>query len=256
MDIMLKAGIDVGSVNTVIVLFDCDHGKIMNHLIASLDETGLTYRGMFKKMLDRVGVKREKINSIVATGRGRSLIDFADRQSSEVVCQAKAAKWLFPYAGVVINLGAETSRVIQLGDNGRATSFAANDKCAAGSGLFLDSMAHLMNIPVTEIGPMALKAGSGKDVSSRCAVFAESEVISHIHQGIPKEEILAGIHRALADRILDLCSRITIKPDVVVTGGVAKNPAIIAELKRKLNLTIHIPAEPQIMGALGAALID
>jgi len=116
-------------------------------------------------------------------------------------------------------------------------------------------MAYLIGVPLAEMGELALAAETAEEVSSRCAVFAESEVISHIHRGVAKEHILAGLHRAVADRILDLASRVAIRPDVVVTGGVAKNLAIIKELQAKLVLTVRLPPEPQIVGALGAALL-
>lgn len=250
---MVPVGIDVGSVNTVVVLLH--HGRILSHLIVDPDEGLSEPRRVMEEALKAVGFDWGDIDSVVATGRGRNSIDFAQKKSSEVVCQARGAFWLFPSARSVLNLGAESSRVISLDESGRARSFATNDKCAAGSGLFFDSMAELMGMPVAEIGRLALGAESVEEVSSRCAVFAESEVISHIHRGVSRESILAGLHQAVVDRILDLSSKVTIMPEVVLTGGVAKNPAIIRELEEKLGLAVHLPPEPQIVGALGAALL-
>lgn len=250
---MALAGIDVGSVNTSVVILD--EGRILSHLIVCTGEAGSEPRQAVELALRTAGLGWGEISGVVATGCGRSGVDFAQRRSSEVVCQARGALWLFPSARTVINLGAESSRAISLNDDGRVQSFATNDKCAAGSGLFLESMAYLMGVPVAEMGKLALGAETAEEVSSRCAVFAESEVISHIHRGVAKERVLAGLHRAVADRILDLVSRVTIRQEVVVTGGVAKNPAIIRELEAKLGLTVHLPPEPQIVGALGAALL-
>lgn len=250
---MVLAGIDVGAVNTAVVLLD--RGRILSHLVTNPDETDTNPGQLMEQALDAAGLGWGDIAAVNATGRGRSGIHFAQKQSSEVVCQARGALWLFPAAGSVINLGAENTRVISLGQGGRVKSFATNDKCAAGSGLFLDSIADLMGVAVAEIGGLALKADTAEAVSSRCAVFAESEVISHIHRGITKERILAGVHQALTDRILDLCSRTALRPEVVITGGVAKNPAIICELESKLGLATRLPFEPQIVGALGAALL-
>jgi predicted CoA-substrate-specific enzyme activase len=250
---MVMVGIDVGSVNTVVVLLN--DGRILSHLIVDPDEGIAEPRLVMEEALKAVEFGWEDVDSVVATGRGRNGIDFAQKKSSEVVCQARGAFWLFPSARSVLNLGAESSRVISLDENGRPRSFATNDKCAAGSGLFFDSMAELMGVPVDEIGRLALGADSAEQVSSRCAVFAESEVISHIHRGVSRESILAGLHQAVVDRILDLSSKVTIMPEVVVTGGVAKNPAIIRELEEKLQLAVHLPPEPQIVGALGAALL-
>lgn len=250
---MALAGIDVGSVNTSVVILD--KGHILTHLTVGPGETGSEPRPAVELALAAAGLDWGEIAGVVATGRGRRGVDFAQRQSSEVLCQARGVLWLFPPARTVINLGAESSRAISLNDDGMVQSFVTNDKCAAGSGLFLESMAYLTGVPVTEMGQLALGAETAEDVSSRCAVFAESEVISHIHRGVAKERILAGLHRAVADRILDLVSQVTIRQEVVVTGGVAKNPAIIKELEAKLGLTVRIPPEPQIVGALGAALL-
>lgn len=250
---MAVAGIDVGSVNTSVVILD--DGRILSHFIVGSGEAGSEPRLAMELALGTAGVGWGQIAAVVATGRGRSGVDFAQRQSSEVLCQARGALWLFPSARTVINLGAESSRVISLNDYGRVQSFATNDKCAAGSGLFLESMAYLMGVPVAEMGALALGAETAEEVSSRCAVFAESEVISHIHRGVAKERILAGLHRAVADRILDLVSRVTIRQEVVVTGGVAKNRALIKELEARLGFAVRLPREPQMVGALGAALL-
>ncbi len=250
---MAVAGIDVGSVNTAVVILD--DGRILSYSIVSSAEEGSDTRQAMELVLGEAGLGRGAIAAVVVTGCGRSSVDFAQRQSSEVVCQSRGALWLFPSARTVINLGAESSRVISIDAYGKVQSFATNDKCAAGSGLFLESMAYLIGVPVADMGELALAAETAEEVSSRCAVFAESEVISHIHRGVAKERILAGLHQAVADRILDLASRVTIRPEVVVTGGVAKNPAIIKELEVKLGLAVRLPPETQMVGALGAALL-
>ena len=250
---MTAGGIDVGSVNTSVVLLD--DGRILAQLVLGSDSGDSEPRRAMELALGTAGCDWGQLGPVVATGRGRSSVDFAERQSSEVVCQARGALWLCPAARTVINLGGESSRVISINVEGRVTSFATNDKCAAGSGLFLESMAYLMEVPVTDMGTMALKASAAEEVSSRCAVFAESEVISHIHRGVAKERILAGLHRAVADRILDLVSRVTVAPQVVVTGGVAKNAAVVKELEARLGYPMWLPPEPQVVGALGAALL-
>jgi len=250
---MIQAGIDAGSLNTAVVLFN--HDRVFLKLIVNPDESQSNPRRVMEQALAMAGLGWENIDSLVATGRGRGNIDFASKKRSEVTCQARGAFWLFPGVRSVLNLGAESSRIISLAEDGRVNTFATNDKCAAGSGLFFDSMADLMGMSVAEMGSLTLKAESAEEVSSRCAVFAESEVISHIHRGVAKEKILAGLHRSVVDRILDLCRKITIQPEIVITGGVAKNPAITTELEKKLGFRILIPDEPQIVGALGAALL-
>ncbi|MDY6892521.1 MAG: acyl-CoA dehydratase activase, partial [Chloroflexota bacterium] len=250
---MVQVGIDVGSFNTsVVILADT---TILAYYVVSSDEGESEPGRVTGLALEAAGLHWDGISTVVATGCGRSSVDFAHEKSSEVVCQARGSLWLFPEARTVINLGAESSRAISLNEQGKVRSFATNDKCAAGSGLFLESIAHLMGIPVAEMGELALGAETTEEVSSRCAVFAESEVISHIHRGVPKENILAGVHQAIADRILDLISKITVMPDVVFTGGMARNPALMKELEKRLGLKACIPAEPRIVGALGAALL-
>lgn len=250
---MTVGGIDVGSVNTSVVVLN--DGGILSQLVLGSDSTDSEPHRAMELALEAAGHSWSQLGPVVATGRGRSSVDFAERQSSEVVCQARGAMWLCPAVRTVINLGGESSRVIRLNGEGRVTSFVTNDKCAAGSGLFLESMAYLMEVPVAAMGTMALEAGAADEVSSRCAVFAESEVISHIHRGVAKERILAGLHRAVADRILDLVSRVSVETQVVVTGGVAKNAAVVKELEARLGYPVWLPPEPQVVGALGAALL-
>jgi (R)-2-hydroxyacyl-CoA dehydratese activating ATPase len=250
---MFYAGIDVGAINTAVIILDQD--KVIRHKsVNSWTENSDPLRIM-NSAIEEAGLVWGKINGIVATGRGRGNCLFAKKQSPDVICQARGALYFFPSVRTIINLGAENSRIISLNDSGKVKAFAANDKCAAGSGLFLDSMAVLMGIPVSEMGELALKASSAEGVSSRCAVFAESEVISHIHRGVPKERILAGLHLAVTDRIMELSQKVTIEPDLVVTGGVAANRAIIKDMEMKLRLPVYIPPDPRIVGALGAALL-
>ena len=249
---MIHAGIDVGAINTAVVLLD---GERVLQLVVFSGTDGLDPLRIMDSALEKAGLEWGEIKGVVATGRGRGGCHFARKQSSDVVCQARGIKSLFPSARTIINLGAETSRVVCLNDNGKVNAFATNDKCAAGSGLFLDSMADLMGIPISEMGELALKAESAEGVSSRCAVFAESEVISHIHRGVARECILAGLHLAVTDRIMDLTQKLTLRPELVVTGGVAKNRAIIKDIENKLGLSVYLPPDPQIVGALGAALL-
>ncbi|MBN1381736.1 MAG: 2-hydroxyglutaryl-CoA dehydratase [Deltaproteobacteria bacterium] len=250
---MICAGIDIGAVNTAVVVLEGD--RITGSRVLDSFEESLDPRQVTDLLLEKSGIRWEDVRAFVATGRGRNGCTFAQKTGSDVACQARGAYWLFPSARTIMNLGAEASRVVSLDQHGRVISFATNDKCAAGSGLFLDSMAHLMNLDVSEIGEFALKAGSAIEVSSRCAVFAESEVISHIHKGESRENILAGLHTAVADRIFELSCKLTFMPDLVLTGGVAKNIAVVKLIEKKLGTPALVPSNPGIVGALGAALI-
>jgi len=251
---MLVAGIDVGARNvSAMILKDGD--MLSCYVLTSGEEGATVSRRAVQEALKKTDFDFADLQYIVATGCGRNSVPFAHRQSTEVVSQARGAFHLYPSARTVINLGAESSRAIRLGENGRVEAFTKNDKCAAGSGLFLETMSTLLEVPIEQMGELSLKADGFEEVSSICAVFAESEVISHIHRGVPKGHILAGLHRAVAGRILEMLGTTGIKGDVVVTGGVARNAAIIKELEKKTRLSTIVPPEPQIVGALGAALI-
>lgn len=250
---MLVAGIDVGARNiSAVVLLDSD---ILSYCVLTSGEAGATAaRAAVEEAIKQANLVFTDLQYVVATGSGRSSVPFANSQSTEVVCQARGAFYLSPSVRTVINLGAESSRAIRIGETGRVEAFAKNDKCAAGSGMFLETMSTVLEIPLEMMGEMSLRAKGCEEVSSICAVFAESEVISHIHRGVPKERILVGVHRAVASRILETLGTIGIKGAVMATGGVAKNAAIVRELEAKIGLSIIVPPEPQIVGAVGAAL--
>lgn len=251
---MAVAGIDVGCANIAVVIWD--KGCLCSwSLRACGEEVLVALEAALLEACHGAGLSQDLISGVVATGVGCEVVAFARRRSSEVVCQARGAFRLFPEARTVLNMGAESARAIRLNGQGRVLSFITNDRCAAGAGLFLESMARLLELSMEEVGPLSLQAPRAEEVSSRCAVFAESEVISHVHRGVPREEILAGIHEALADRILEIAARVGLRREVVATGGLAKNQALLRELERKAGLPILRPQEPQIMGALGAALL-
>lgn len=250
---MLVAGIDVGARNiSTVVLWDSD---ILSHYILTTGAAGATAsRTAIEEALRQAGLDFADLQCTVATGCGGNSVPFADFQSTEVVCQARGVFYLSPSVRTVVNLGAESSRAIKVGETGRVEAFSTNNKCAAGSGVFLETMSTVLEIPIESMGELSLKADSYEEVSSICAVFAESEVISHIHRGVPKDRILAGVHRSVTDRILETLGTVGIKSDVMATGGVAKNLAIIKELENKIGLGIIVITEPQVVGALGAAL--
>ena len=248
----IVAGIDVGSHNVSAVLLD-PSGVLGHAVLASAEEGESAARRSLEEACARCG-DLPIPEAVVATGCGRSHVSFATRKSSEVLCQARGAHHLFPEARTVINLGAESNRAVRISPEGRATAFATNDKCAAGSGRFLELMARVLEVPLEEMDELALAADRRAEVSSRCTVFAESEVISHIHRGVPKAQILAGIHAAVVDRIVELAGRIDFEPEVAVTGDLARNRALLAELRSRLDLPLLVPSEPRIVGALGAAI--
>jgi len=250
---MLVAGVDVGARNVSAVILQDGH-IVASGILTLAGEGAVASREAITQALKKTAFAFADLRCVVATGCGASSVPFAHRQSAEVVCQARGTFWLLPSARTVLNLGAESSRAIRVGASGRVEAFAKNDRCAAGSGLFLETMSRVLEVPLAEMGDLSLKANGWEEVSSICAVFAESEVISHVHRGVPRERILAGVHKAVASRILETLGKVGIKSDVVATGGVAKNKAVVRELEGQIRLGITVPAEPQLVGALGAAL--
>ncbi len=248
------AGIDVGAHSTKAVIMSS--GAILATAEVVSGEGGeAAARQALEAALAQAGLAWDDVSSIVATGVGRTAVSFAHKQSSEVACQAKGVGYLLPGTGFVINLGAESSRALRLNDQGRVEGFSNHEKCAAGSGLFLETVARILQINVEEMGELALTASASEEVASHCAVFAESDVISHIHRGLPREVILAGVHQAVADRLMEVAQHARPRSPVVMTGRPARNRALVSEIERRLGLPIAVPETPELVGALGAALL-
>jgi len=250
---MLTSGIDVGSLTAKCAL--CEDGKIVGYRVIRIaHDLKKTARRIFDEALEMAGVDKKDVECIVATGYGRKSVGFADKMVTEISCHAKGAFHLLPKTRTVIDIGGQDSKVIAMDDNGKVIDFVMNDKCAAGTGRFLEVMADALEVDIAELGGLSLKAGKRVKISSTCTVFAESEVIGHIANNAAVEEIVAGIHDAIASRIISLAKRIRIEEDVVLTGGVAKNVGVKKALEEKLGSEIKVPHEPQVTGAIGAAL--
>jgi len=251
---MIVAGIDVGSLSTKVVVMQDDEILSANTLTTG-EEAAVMAEKTLNQALRKANISFDQLENIVATGYGRKSVPFTDKSKSEMMCHARGAYWLFPSARTVIDIGAESVKVIRLNENGGVEDFAGNDKCAAGTGIFLDTMAKAMEVPIEEVGEISLKYKERAQISSMCAVFAESEVVSHVHRGTPRNDILAGIHESIAERIFGMSNRVGIKEDVVITGGVAKNIGMIKALEEKFGVKVYVPEDPEIIGAFGAALI-
>ncbi len=250
----LYAGIDVGSLTTEAVLL---RGReILGYAITrtGADAAGAAERAL-RAALERAGVPRAEVARCVATGYGRMRVPFAQRQVTEITCHARGASFLYPGARTVIDIGGQDSKVIRLEADGSVTDFLMNDKCAAGTGRFLEVMAQALELAVEALGEVDREAERAAEISSMCTVFAESEVVSLIARGVPRPEIVRGLHAAVAERTAALAHRVGVVPEVVMTGGVAKNKGVVAALAARLGVPILVPPEPQIIGALGAALV-
>lgn len=253
---MIVAGIDIGSITTEALLFDREKG-ILGYTIF---ETGADSRKTSELALDKAltypGKERSDIAYTVATGCGRKRVAFAKETITEITCIAKGVNYLFPEARMVIDIGGQDTKVIRLDEKGRVLEFEMNDKCAAGTGRFIEVMASALTVDLSKIGELSLNHKKDLTISSICTVFAESEVISLVSEGEELEDILFGIHRAIADRTMGLINRLgNVEGEVVMTGGVAKNIGVVRALEKALNKSIKISAEPQVVGSLGAAVL-
>jgi predicted CoA-substrate-specific enzyme activase len=250
---MAFIGIDVGAQTIKIVVLKEEN--LFSKIIVGKGEEVFFDKVILEEFLKGSGLSLEEVFSILATGVGKSTISIADKKRSEEICHARGAYWIFPSVRTVLDIGAEGSRAMKLDEGGRVVDFTVNSKCAAGTGTFLEAMAKIMELSVEEMGQLAVEATGKARISSYCAVFAESEVISNIHRGIPKEHIISGIHESIVDRLVELLNTIKIKEDLALCGGVAKNIGVIKALEKRIGLKVCVPEKPEITGALGAALI-
>ncbi len=253
---MIFAGIDIGSTTTEVVLLD-ENRKI---LAKSQNLTGFDLEAAaeqaFASSCGEAGCTTDDFTYCVSTGYGRELVKLANEQVTEISCHAKGANYWFPEARAVIDIGGQDSKAISINARGGIVDFAMNDKCAAGTGRFLEVMAGIMGIAVGEMGRLSLKATKDVKVSSICTVFAESEVISLISKKESSPyDIMAGIHSSVVRRVYMLVQKARLQPPIVMTGGVAKNVGVVAAFEKLLNTKISIPEDPQSIGALGASIM-
>jgi len=248
------AGVDVGSLSTDAVILD-EHGEIAGYSIVETGANSTTAaEEAMGKALSSAGVDRNGVKRIVSTGYGRVSVPFADKRVTEISCHSLGAYTLFPDTGMVIDIGGQDSKVIKVGPAGKVVDFTMNDKCAAGTGRFLEVMAAKLQVPLDQMGDLSLGTAAEARISSVCTVFAESEVVSLVARNHPKDEILRGLHRAIVNRVWGMVKALGIQLEVTMSGGVAKNKGVVAFMEEKVGRPIHVYREPQIIGALGAAL--
>jgi predicted CoA-substrate-specific enzyme activase len=250
---MLYAGIDVGAQSVKAALFDGQKmvGSVCTVTEEAADEAA---RAVYADLLQGVGIQRQDVEKVWATGWGAADVSFADGKSSEQLCAARGARWLLPAARTVVDIGAEGCRVMKLTPEGTLEDFANNSKCASGTGSFIELGAVYLKVPVEEMGPLSLVAEGAAEVSSTCAVFAESVIISKIHEGETRARIAAGIHRAAATRIVELIGRMGFIEDIILIGGAAMNPGLAKALEEMAGVPLRVPENPRVVVALGAAI--
>ncbi len=250
---MIVAGIDIGSRAAKAVVMN--DGAIISSVICDTGpESVKTSHMAIEAVLKGPGLSLSDIQYTVATGYGRVLVPFADENISEISCHARGINWYFPSVRTILDMGGQDCKAISCNANGRVTNFIMNDKCAGGTGRFLEMIADVLNTPLEEIGDLSLKSEATIPFNTICAVFAKSEAISFLRQGMAKSDILAGLNEAISIRCLNLLKRVSIEKEFSITGGIAKNKGMVAKLIEKVGLEPLLCEDPQIIGALGAAL--
>ncbi len=246
------AGVDIGSTMTKVVIAG-ESGESSLIKLTGPEHRKLANRVM-EEALHQAGISIGDVTYIVATGYGRINVPFADKQITEITCHARGLASLLPAARTIVDIGGQDSKGIRI-ENGKVVDFVMNDKCAAGTGRFLEIIAEALGVALDKLGELSLAADKPAVIGNMCTVFAEQEVISQLSGGESVSNLIAGIHHAIAGRIFSLVNKLKIKPDVAVTGGGAKNMGLIKALEARFGCSVLIPREPLITGALGAALI-
>jgi (R)-2-hydroxyacyl-CoA dehydratese activating ATPase len=248
------AGVDVGSTQTKAILVD----ERQEIVARALTDTGANViraaDRAFEEVLRNAGVEREKVAYVVGTGYGRYKVTFGDAQITEISCHARGAAHLFPNTRTVIDMGGQDAKGIKVGEGGDVKDFVMNDKCAAGTGRFLATAAESLGLSLDDIGEISLKARTPVRLTTVCTVFVESDIMSYLAQGKKVEDILGGVHSAIAARTISLVRRVGIEEEVTFTGGVSHNIGMVQALEEKLGIKLNVSSDSHFVGALGASL--
>jgi len=253
---MTTAGVDVGSASAKALILE--NQRIVDWSITpTIGDSATSAGNVMDPLFDKTGLSPDHMDYIVSTGYGRVNVPFAQKQVSEITCHARGAHWLFPEVRTILDIGGQDVKAIRCNAQGKVLKFVLNDKCAAGTGRYLDRTAATLGLNVSELGPLLLKSTKNPplEISSICTVFATEEMMRWLRKGEDPKDILAGATQALVKRLRGFVDRVGLMPPLIVTGGVAKNTGVIAYLEKALDVTILSAPEPQIIGALGAALI-
>ena len=251
---MLSVGIDVGSITAKAAVVK-DGRVIADKMILTGYNAQQAGERVFRSTIKAAGIDPAAVDRIISTGYGRNSVAIADKAVTEITCHAMGAHYLNPAVRSVIDIGGQDSKAIALDEVGRVKDFAMNDKCAAGTGRFLEVMAKALELEIGRFGRFAMKADQPSNISSLCTVFAESEIISLISTGEKRENIIAGIHESIAARVAAMAKRTSLEAPIMMTGGVAKNIGVVKALEIKTGQPIEVSPQSQVTGAIGAALL-
>ncbi|MBM4328997.1 MAG: CoA activase [Deltaproteobacteria bacterium] len=252
---MITAGIDCGAKYTKAVILE--DGQIVSRSLAltGFDQSEAVKQAL-EKALNDAGISRNQVTAVGGTGSGIRLISDTDVEVNDVKAIAAAANLFFPNSHTVADVGAEHGRAAKVDEAGNVVDFAINEKCAAGTGAFIEAMARALETPLEQIGALALTSDKSIPMNAQCTIFAESEVVGLIHAGTPKADISKAIHDAIASRIVSMIRRIGVNPDIVIVGGVAQNPGFLDAVRRELGVDhLFVPDQPEYAAAVGAAVV-
>lgn len=251
---MLTLGVDIGSLTGKALVLEDDRIRAWDLRLTGPDsvETGTA---VTHHALEQAGLGLGDLDFIVSTGYGRIVVPFAHKNISEISCHARGASFLFPKARSILDMGGQDCKAIRCDAAGKVLDFAMNDKCAAGAGRSMGIMSELVDVPLDQLGPLSLEAeDGGVPISSTCVVFARHEVLAYLRRGVSKSAVLAGACSALASRVHAMLRRVGVEEEFVISGGIARNPGVVRRLEQRLGVTARIHEQPQLVGALGAAL--
>ena len=251
---MYFTGVDIGSAMTKVAILDAD-----DRMVSSVEVyTGPEHRKLANKVmenaLEKANISFEEISYIIATGYGRLNVPFADRQLTELSCHSKGVASLFPDVKTAIDVGGQDIKCMKV-NGGKMVDFVMNDKCAAGTGRYIEVVADVLGVKLEDMGELSLRATKKLEISSFCTIFTQQEVVSRLSNGEKLEDLVAGVHNALASTIVRLALKLKIEPRVVLTGGVMKNAGMVKAMKENLNYEVSIPENPLLTGAIGAAIL-
>lgn len=251
---MYFVGLDIGSTMTKAAIID-DTPEVV---AKAVQQTGPEHRRLANQVVEdllaKAGLPLAEIAYLVATGYGRINVPFADAQTTELTCHARGVHYFFPTVGTAIDVGGQDAKGLRIRE-GKLENFVMNDKCAAGTGRFLEVLAEALGVGLEELGPISLRANDRVTIGSICTIFAQQEIVAHLSAGAPIEDIIAGVHDAVAGRCVRMVRSLGVVPDVVLTGGVAKNAGFVQAVERQLGGPVKVPEDSFITGALGAALV-
>ena len=251
---MITAGLDCGAKNVRAVILK-DGAVVGKAMVPAGMDTAAAAEKAFAAALQEAALARDAVQKVVSTGAGRNEPRFKDDIVTEVGADARGVHHFYPDVRTVIDVGAEEGRAIRIDDRGKVVDFAINEKCAAGAGAFTEAMARALEVPLEQLGELSLQSTQAIPMNAQCTVFAESEVVSLVHRKTPKPDMARAIHDAIADRIVSMARRVGIEEKVALIGGVSRNVGFVKSLREELGTDLIVGAEPEFIGAVGAAVV-